>query len=94
MSAKTRTQTLHIARISAVRATSQILGKSPKRGSPRRSCRQGSTGRKAKIRLRRQQAGKMRRKHGCVTASKWNSKRFPLHSLLEQQSIHFETILH
>src|SRR5215470_3553957 len=52
MSAKTRSQTLHIACISTVRATSRILGKSPKRGSPRRSCRQGSTGRKAKIRLR------------------------------------------
>src|SRR5215469_7252092 len=51
MSRKTRTQTLHLAGISAVRATSQILGKSPKRRSPRRSCRQGSTGRKAKIRL-------------------------------------------
>src|SRR4029077_2277706 len=67
MSAKTRTQ--HIACSSAVRATSQILGESPKRGSPRRSCRQGSTGRKAKIRLRVQQAAEIRRKHGCVRAS-------------------------
>jgi len=41
-----------LAGITAGRAASQILGKSPKRGSPRRSCRQGSTGRKAKIRLR------------------------------------------
>jgi len=68
MSAKTRTQTPRMACISAVRATSQILGESPKRGSPRRSCRQGSTGRKAKIRLRLQQAGEIRRKHGCVRA--------------------------
>jgi len=53
---------------SAVRATSQILGESPKRGSPRRSYRQGSTGRKFKIRLRHQQVGEMWRKHGCMLA--------------------------
>jgi hypothetical protein len=43
----------------ALHATSQILGESPKR-----SHRQDSTGREAKIRLRREANGKMRRNHG------------------------------
>jgi hypothetical protein len=67
MSAKTRMQTLHMRAFLQYAPQSQILGGSPKRGSPRRSCQQGSTGRKAKIRLRAQQAGEMRRKHGCVS---------------------------
>jgi hypothetical protein len=62
MAAATRAPALHI--------TSQILGESPKR-----SHRQDSTGRMAKIRLPRQASGKMRRNHGCNRAPQAASLR-------------------
>jgi hypothetical protein len=58
MSVKTRASS-RTPRLTS-RATSQILGKSPKRLR-----RQDITGRKAKIRLRVKTNRQIRRKHGC-----------------------------
>jgi hypothetical protein len=70
MSVKTRPQALHIACSAAIRATSQILGESPKR-----FCPHDNTGRMAKIRLRVQQARKIRRKHGYGIAPNTERRR-------------------
>jgi hypothetical protein len=74
MPAKTRPAPLHNACIAATRATSQILGGSPKAISSAIQ-HSDSTGRMAKIRLHIQQASKMRRKHGCTNRNSLRSRR-------------------